>query len=194
MKIRLGLLTMAVGLLAAPTGATAEYLIPPGNSAATQYTEAYPTAGGQHRSGGGGGASPAEALGAGNARRLEARGADGRATAALAAETSPGADSVRSGEAEPSSQSSGGANRTGGSSHHPGSSPGDRERVTPGPASAGQASPGTEAGGDSGFGAVIGQATGTSSGELGLLLPLAILATAAWAVAFLLRTRRRPIS
>ena len=45
--------------------------------------------------------------------------------------------------------------------------------------------------GSSGLGEVIGQATGSSSsGQLGLLLPLLILAVATWAVAYVLRQRR----
>ncbi|HEU4736290.1 MAG TPA: hypothetical protein VFS48_04595, partial [Solirubrobacterales bacterium] len=46
--------------------------------------------------------------------------------------------------------------------------------------------------GSSGFGEVLAEATGSSSGETGLLLPLTILATAAWALAFLWRQRNRP--
>lgn len=38
---------------------------------------------------------------------------------------------------------------------------------------------------------MIGQATGTSSGELGPLLPLAILAAIAGSLAFLWRRKRR---
>lgn len=47
-------------------------------------------------------------------------------------------------------------------------------------------------GGSSGLGEVLGQATGaSSSGQLGLLLPLAILAAVAGSLAFLWRRRRR---
>ena len=47
--------------------------------------------------------------------------------------------------------------------------------------------------GSSGLGAVLGQATGSSdSGQLGLLLPLIVLATIAWSVAYLVRRRRQP--
>ena len=48
--------------------------------------------------------------------------------------------------------------------------------------------------GSSGLGEVLGQATGSSSGQLGLLLPLVIIATAAWACAFFWRQRVRRTS
>ena len=44
--------------------------------------------------------------------------------------------------------------------------------------------------GSSGLGEVIGQATGSSSGELGLLLPLLIIAVVIWSAAYLRRQRR----
>jgi hypothetical protein len=46
--------------------------------------------------------------------------------------------------------------------------------------------------GSSGLGEVLGQATGSSSsGQLGLLLPLVVIGAIAWALAFFWRQRRR---
>jgi hypothetical protein len=184
-------LVAAALLLALPATAAAEYLVPPGNSAVNQYTETYPSAGGQQQAGKGRHAAkhPAQVLGDGNAQKLDQQGADGRAAAELAAETAPGAASrgnngggKGSGQGEPS----GGSGSGGGPSSGAGSE-GESER---GAASGA----GKDAGdGSSGLGSVISQATGSSSsGELGLLLPLAILAAIAWSVAYLLRQRKRP--
>lgn len=81
---------MAVTVIASfPPGALAQRVVPPGNSAANQYTETFPTPGGSGLVTGGSHRSPAEILGARNARRLEALGAEGQAAAALAAATAP---------------------------------------------------------------------------------------------------------
>jgi hypothetical protein len=77
---------------AAPGAAMAAKLLPPGNSAVNQYTEPLPgpegnVAGGAVK----GGRSPAKALGAAKAARLEALGPEGRAAARLAAATAPAA-------------------------------------------------------------------------------------------------------
>lgn len=161
----------AIAMLAMPSPALGEYLIPPGNSAATQYTEAYPTGGGNRSTkptGEGRSRSPAEVVGEQNARNLESRGPAGRATAEVAAATAPGGGVAASTDGP---GNSGGAN-------------GD-----------GQDSPGTAGAagdGSSGLGAVVAEATGSSSdGELGLLLPLAIVAAIAWALAYLWRQRKR---
>ena len=174
-KIQLGLLA-AIATFALPSPALAAYFVPPGNSAATQYTEAYPTAGGNREAGGGGkDRSPSEVLGSRNVAKLQSQGPDGRAAAALAAETAPGGVAPNQG---------GAGSEPNGAGSQPGSGPGgaDAEGL------------GTDrSNGSSGIGEVIGQATGSSSsGGLGLLLPLALLATAAWALAFLWRQRRRP--
>lgn len=81
----------AVAVASFPPVATAQRVVPPGNSGASQYTETLPGPGGDVPTGEAkGGASPAKALGASNAARLEALGTAGRAAARLAAETAPG--------------------------------------------------------------------------------------------------------
>lgn len=83
----LGLVPATPPALAKPASA------PPGNSAVNQYTESYPSANGPRlsRSTKEGAAvpSPRQALGAGDARRLQERGPEGRALAELAAATAP---------------------------------------------------------------------------------------------------------
>ncbi len=170
--------SMAV-LSAMPSAAVAEYLIPPGNSAATQYTEAIPTGGGNSdaRKGNGHSASPAEALGARKAKRLEARGEAGRAVAALATETAP-------------------ASAGRGNSTAPERSPSTPKSATSNSGAVGQeaAQPAPRSSGESGLGEVVAQATGSSSsGQMGLLLPILIAVTIAWSIAYLLQTRKRSI-
>lgn len=175
-RIKLGLLA-TIATLALPSSALAAYLVPPGNSAATQYTEAYPTAGGNREAGGGGerDRSPSEVLGSRNADKLYDQGPDGRAAAAVAAATAPSGTAPNGGAANPSGSDPNGA------------------RSQPGSGADGDGVSTDRSNGSSGIGEVIGQATGSSSsGGLGLLLPLALLATAAWALAFLWRQRRRP--
>jgi hypothetical protein len=162
----------------APT-AGAQEVVPPGNSAATQYTEAYPGAGGDTPTNQkGAGQSPAQALGGRNAHRLEAKGPEGQAAAAAAAATTP---STAAGVA------SGGTGGVGGEAGPSGAGgPGGKSR-------AGQEG-GNAAGssGSSGLGEVIGQATGsTSSGDMGLLLPLIIVATVLLSAAYAVYAWRR---
>lgn len=164
LKTGLGSFAAAAAIFAFPSVGVAAHLIPPGNSAATQYTEAFPTAGGQQQTGKGsnrGSHSPAGVLGARNTRKLDAQGPQGRAAAEVAAATAP---SVALGN-------------TPGASHGAGDS---------------RSSSGLPSG-SSGLGEVIAQATGSSSsGELGLLLPLLIVTALAWSLANLLRQRKRP--
>lgn len=174
---------MAIACLALPAAASAEYLVPPGNSAATQYTEALPTAGGhsdaekpnkkQSR-------TPQQVLGARDAQQLEEQGAAGREAAEFAAETAPGGG-VASRPGEKGSDKSGGGLEEEGDGT-------DAEGGTVGAGNDG----GGGSSGSSGLGEVVAQATGSSSGQLGLLLPLAIAGAAAWALAFALRQRSRP--
>ena len=81
-------------VLAAPAVAQDEVYAPPGNSGVEEYLEVVPGAGGDQPAGGGNGGSaaaptPAAALGADNAQKLEALGPDGEAAAAAAAAGSP---------------------------------------------------------------------------------------------------------
>lgn len=80
--------TIAFALV--PGSALAVKLVPPGNSAANQYTETLPgPGGGSPSSEVKSGAPPAKVLGAANAARLEALGPEGQAAARLAATTAP---------------------------------------------------------------------------------------------------------
>jgi hypothetical protein len=144
MTTALRALPAALAILAiAPAAAAGQRVIPPDNGAVNQYTETFPTTGGDATSDGEP-PPPEKVLGRRNAERLESLGPEGRAAAALAAKTAPpGMD--------------GGA-RGGGAKPPPGSV-------------------GEESSGSSVFGEIVGQATGSSgSGEMGLLLPLVIVA------------------
>jgi hypothetical protein len=184
-RTKLFLPLAAIWALALPAAASAEYLVPPGNSAATQYTETVPTAGGQRNTEKDrrrGGDSPAEILGAGNARRLDEQGEAGREVAQFAAETAPSPANKKA--------------PTGDDEGNRGDDDGGR-KDDQGGAATGAGPDGTGGGGSavaepsgsSGFGEVLAQATGWSSSE-GLLL-LAILGALAWALAFLWRQRDR---
>ncbi len=192
-------LLATIAILAVPTAAHAEYLIPPNNSAATQYTEAVPTAGGPKAtdpSHHGKHQSPSKVLGGRNADRLEAQGPEGRAVAEVAAETAPVAvvpvRSEGAGGKHPST-SQPGTNDTGsggGSGANGGTGNGGSSTSVSDATLTSQEIPD----GSSGLGEVLAQATGSSdSGQLGLLLPLIVLSAIAWSVAYVLRRRKRPI-
>lgn len=162
----------AIGVAAAlalPPATTAQTPIPPDNSAVNQYTESYPSARGDRHTGGDWASrTPSQALGRRKARRLEAQGLAGEATATLVATTAPGSIDAA---ARPGA-GGGSAERGGGS----GSVAANGQTYGP-----------TLPVGSSGLGEVLGQATGLSA--TGVLLPLAILLTAAWALAYLWRRR-----
>ena len=83
---------LAALVLAAPAVAQDEVIAPPGNSGVKEYLEIVPGAGGDKPASGTKGGTapmPAEALGADNAKALEALGSDGKAAAAAAAAGSP---------------------------------------------------------------------------------------------------------
>lgn len=190
-------LLAVVALCACPGIASAASLVPPGNSAANQYTETFPTTGGNAEAGGKGKgkATPGDVLGEGNSKKLDSKGKQGRETAAVVAATAPppvagsatdgenaGDDSVAAG--------SGGTKGSGGS----GGKQGDGAGSATNGGGSGSASTDVvaDAEGSSGLGEVLGQATGSSSsGGIGLLLPLIVLASVVWALAFFLRRRRR---
>lgn len=205
---------LALVMVAPPATAGAESIVPPSNSAAAQYTEAFPTAGGEKQVSGhkNGKRTPAKVLGGHDAHKLESKGKQGQEVADFAAETSPAstADAASSNEApEPSegaadSNPQGGGKKdghpkegAGGSGHGGGGSP-PGKNPNGGGGTTGTAHPSASVGepsGSSGLGEVIGQATGSSaSGQLGLLLPLALAAAIVWALAFYWRQRRRRIA
>ena len=193
--------TAMLALLAFPVAALAqEELIPPGNSAVNQYTESLPTPGGDRNTESGGKTrrpSPDKALGAGNARRLEQHGADGRAAAEAAAETAPptSVTTAPSSEAEAAPPPPAG-NGTGGGGRDQGAPAGrqdggDTAKQAP-PAKVVQVVDVEEPNGSSGLGEALGEATGASAeGQMGWLLPLALIAIALWAFAYAMRQRRR---
>lgn len=192
MNFKLNIANLAVlgALLAGlflPGTALAEYYVPPGNSAANQYTESLPGAGGE--SGGKRGdtiQSPEQSLGKRNAQRLEAQGPAGRAAAQLAAETAPPQSLVLAAAAQGNSNGSGGDSRQQGPGK-PSQGNGAGSTSPAAASSAGQPS------GSSGLGEVLAQATGSSDdGNLGLWLPIVILATVAGSIAYCLRPRSGP--
>ncbi len=178
----------AVAALALPAAAGAEYYVPPANSAANQYTESFPGAGGES-SGKRKEVTPGTALGAGNAKKLEAKGPAGKAAAEMAAETAP-PQLVDQGGGDEGGGGTGGNDQTDGKGDEGGSG-------APGAAgsSGGSSGGGTGAAnaqqpqGSSGLGQVVGQATGVSDGNLGLWLPLVIVLTLIGSVAYWVRTR-----
>lgn len=179
-KAKLGLgLVAVVSLVGAPSTAAAQTVIPPGNSAVNQYTQTFPTAGGNSPTQNRGSRSPAKVLGGRNAQRLDAKGPAGRAAASLAAATAPTPAVLAAGRGR-----SGGAPGAQGASHTDGAGQGI------GGASTGSETSGSR--GSSGFDQVIGQATGSSSsGQMGFLLPLVIVAAVLWSLMYLWRQRRR---
>lgn len=187
----------AVAALALPSAAAAEYYVPPANSAANQYTESFPGAGGE--SGGKGKkVTPGAALGAGNAEKLEKKGSAGKATAELAAETAPpqlvdhGSNGGEgTGKTDDKGQAGGKGDQTGegeSGSGAPGSGSGSNGGPSNG-AGEGAAANVQQPQGSSGVGQVLGQATGVNDGNLGLWLPLVIVLTLIGSVAYWVRMR-----
>jgi hypothetical protein len=183
----------AVGLalvLASPAAALeGGRVVPPENSAVNQYTEGFPTAGGEKDAHDrrGGKRTPDKVLGERNTERLEQRGSAGRAVAELTAETAPVTAAPETSDESVVEETTavGGGKGDGG--------PGDRTAVQKIGLDSAQpvalAFDPAEVDGSSGLGSVIGQAFGSSSG-LGLLLPLLLLATIAWAIGYATRQRR----
>lgn len=194
-----GLLATAFLLSASPAAAEepGEALVPPENSAVTQYTEAFPTAGGEkdaHKARNAN-RSARKVLGERNARKLRQRGAEGRAVAEVVVETAPVVEERGPGPVEGSAEATGGGGANGrGGGGAGGSGPEADRPPTRGDGSAATADPlsrPVEASGSSGLTEVIARATGSSSsGGMGILLPLLIVATLLWACAYFARQRR----
>jgi opacity protein-like surface antigen len=192
-------LAAIAALFATPVAAAAaeEEVVPPGNSAAAQYTEAFPTSGGDkktdetthHR-------SPSKVLGSHNTKKLETQGPEGKAAAEAAAATAPASVASTPSANTPSSQANSGGGHNSGGGGGP-SKDGNGGESAPQQAGDTAGSPATVhhppvPAGSSGLGAAIGQATGlsTTAGS-GPLLPLVILATVLWSLAYLWRQRRQ---
>jgi hypothetical protein len=163
---RLPILLLVFLASVAVSGVARAAVLPPGNSAANQYAESLPGAGGNesgHRGGAGGhggaGTTAAEedaAVGAETAARLRRLGPDGAAALRLATQSAP-------------------------QEHR-----GNRQSLTPG---ASGSSPGPS--GSSAIGGVLGGLIGTStSGGIGLLQPLLMLLALVAAAAYGLSRRR----
>lgn len=187
-------------VLVAAAPAAAEPVIPPENSAANQYTESFPTGGGDRNAyAEGDEISPGKVLGKRNAEKLDEKGPEGRAVAELAAETAPvpvpepseSEDSSDDGDGQAAGGGNGGGNGNGGGAQPANPTTPDTENP-PTLESTTVLAADTSVEGDSGLGQVLGQAFGTSSGGMGLLLPFLLIGIAIWAFAFASRNRQRP--
>jgi hypothetical protein len=195
-KSAIGVLVLVASLIPASVAA-AETIVPPGNSAATQYTEQFPTAGGNAKSNtginGGAGKPPSKVLGAGNAQKLESKGQVGEEVATLAAETAPVSATPSGSGRHPAggNQVNGGNGQNGqGGQNGAGNTGGGEGNAAGGPRPGGSTAPDSSSG-SSGLGEVIAQATGSSNGELGLFLPLILIGTVLWSLYYLRRERRQ---
>jgi len=203
MKTSTALLALSTALaVGVPSAAAGEgSVVPPSNSAATQYTEAFPTSGGDKKTDQARHRSPAKVLGAKNAHKLDRQGPDGAAAAAAAAATAPTPAAPASSDGEtaaatPSrpSQAEQPSNGDGRQKSVSGSKPsgGSQEPAAAEQAGAAARQPVAQPQGASGVGSAIGEATGfSSSGGSGWFLPVILLATAMWATAYLWQQRRR---
>lgn len=188
----------AVAALALPSIAAAEYYVPPANSAANQYTESFPGAGGESH-GKGKKVTPGTALGAGNAEKLEKKGPAGKATAELAAETAPPQLVDQGSNGDEGAGKTNGGDQTGGQGAEEGEDEGGSGAAATGGSNGGSSGGGGGTGaaanvdqplGASGLGQVLGQATGVSDGNVGLWLPLAIVLTLIGSIAYWVRMRQ----
>lgn len=203
-KTRLLIAALAATALCVPASALGAAIVPPGNSAVNQYTQQVPTAGGNVQ-GGSKAAKPNKVLGKKTTSELAQQGPDGQAAAELAAETAaPSAAPVSEESSAPAKPAGGGkgdqkkkekkhkkapkpsggkekgaAAGTGGGASGPSSGSGQ-----------GAGSTGAASGGSSALGQIAAQATGTSSGQLGLLMPLALVLGLLFCGAYLARNRR----
>lgn len=206
MKIRLHILRIALATaltvaLVVPAHSLAEYYVPPENSAANQYTESFPGAGGE-KGGKGKKATPADTLGARNAERLEERGPAGKAAAEMAAETAPTQPPTSDATGNGGSGGDTGAAGTGAGTGTGGGTGGSGSGGTAAGANGGSTSSGGGANavgntakvdqpqGSSAVGQVVGQATGIGDGNVGLWLPLAIVLILIGSIAYGARTRQ----
>jgi hypothetical protein len=153
-------LVMLVGV------ADAAPLLPPGNSAANQYSQTLPGPGGEEQATGRTNhRKPQQVVGKSTAEKLEHLGADGEAALRLTSETAPQGTHPRGHR---------------GSSGKKGSGAGSAD------------SGGSSSGGSSGLGEVLGQASGTeTSGGMGVFQPLIILLALVAASGYAVGRRRK---
>ncbi len=202
--LRLGLLLQlaALALVAAlPAGAGAEN-VPPGNSGANQYTEVYPTGGGNRNAyAEGDELSPDKVIGKKNVTKLKEHGEEGEEVAELAAETAPVAEddgevvvveeegSSGGGTGGGAGNASGGGN--GGGDGAASGEPANQQPRIDSPTTTPVAAD-TDVQGSGGFGEIVSQMFGTSGNGMGALLPLLTLGAIAWAFLFAARQRQHP--
>ncbi len=184
-----------------PATASAGELVPPGNSAVNQYTETFPTSEGEEQSSleKKKGVTPGQVLGAGKAHELEDKGAAGKAVAEFTAETAPStAAEPGNGESTAGDSSKGNGNGKGKAPQKQGGNGpgggGDEQQESSGVSGGGSASTGSGgSSGSSGLGEIVSQATGTSSGSIGLWLPLILIAVVIWSAAYVWRNRQQRV-
>lgn len=191
-RLALSLAAIAALSVTPATALAAEgQVVPPSNSAAAQYTETFPTTGGDKKTDQKSKHSPAKVLGSKNAQKLEKQGPEGEAAAAAAAATAPtSAAAAPTTSAVPSQHGNAGTGQSGKADGKGGSK---AHRQAP-PSNGGEAIRATtpEPAGSSGIGSALEQATGLStSGQSGALLPLVVLATILASIAYLWRQRRQ---
>jgi hypothetical protein len=185
-------LATSVALLALPASASAEYFIPDGNSAVNQYTEGVPSGGGEKSTKGAGEkpVKPGKAIGAENTKKLEqAGGQEGREVAEVAAETAP--PDIVAVEEEQTGGQQGDGNGQGNQGKKNGKdTKGGNDSEADGEATAVVTpSSGDGPSGSGGVGEIVSAATGGSTGGIGLLLPLVIVAALAWGIFYAWRKR-----
>jgi len=180
--------------------AAAETVVPPGNSAATQYTETFPTSNGEadvNKEIDASNLEPSKVLGKNKTHALESHGNDGKQVAIITAVTAPKPVTEEPVAEEPEQTShsheskpapaKGNGDGGGGKQAHPAQGkPESGDAQAAHDASVRVAQPS----GSSGVGEVIGQATGADSGELGLLLPLVLIGTVVVSFTYAWRQRR----
>jgi hypothetical protein len=199
--LKIGLMAALAVALVVPAHSLADYYVPPENSAANQYTESFPGAGGE-KDGKRKSVTPADTLGASNAKRLEKHSPAGKAAAEVAAETAPAPVAADGGAGDSSEDTGGGAGGTGNAGGGSGKGTGGPSSGTTSGANGGSTSSGggntavsqsakvDQPEGSSGLSQVLGQATGVGDGNVGLWLPLVILLTLAGSIAYAARSRR----
>jgi hypothetical protein len=198
LKTTAGLMAATIAVVVLPaSAAAAEYLVPPGNSAAIQYTETYPSAGGHkdaENQSGNRNRSPSKVLGERNARKLEQHGPEGEAVAEVVAETAPVTPVVpeSSGESQDSDEEPSREKReTDDGENSRGGGPGPGSGSSGGSDRSGSVSGDVDQSGSSGLGEVLSSAVGAPAGGSGIVLPLAFLGTLAWMLSHAWRQRKK---
>lgn len=194
---------LAAVVCAFPATSAAGTLVPPGNSAANQYTETFPTSQGEEESTleKKKGVTPGDVLGAGKAHQLEDQGAAGKAVAQFTAETAPpttgstiGADEGGGGGKKKRPGDEGGGASEGGDGGSQGSGGGGGADGAGDSGSGATAAAGSSgSSGSSALGEIVSQTTGGSSGGIGLLLPLILIAVVVWSGFYVWRHRQQRI-